>query len=333
MINRHIDLLELFYNQNIKQISLNNHKILESTSHKIDIYDCNHCHSIDSIKNLDGNWTCVSCGEIKGADISQGLECQYSGIGIGDNSTPSRSGLTNNNLLYKSNFSTIIVGNKSSNTIRKVNNVWELLERKERTLYNTFKKMTDNSRRSDIPNNVINYSHVLYKLAYDKQKKRRLKNKGSRSDNLEGLQSGCTYYSCKLHGINRSHHEIAKVYNTDRKVVSTGCKLLFKLLNKDVNLNHNTTNYRDFLERYACRLEINDEELEIVKEICQNIYNLGLLSDSKPYTITSVCIYFTSVLYNFNIDKKQIVDKCETTEATLDKHFKILLHYVEDLIV
>ena len=142
-----------------------NKKLQESKTPEI--FNCYTCQAIDSIKNIEGVNVCVKCGQIKGSDISQEMECQYSGMAIGDNSCTARSGLSNNKLLYQSNFCTKIVGNKTSYSLKQINNVWDSLDYKERTLLKIFKKISDNCRQNGIPNNVVSYSHVLYKKVYE----------------------------------------------------------------------------------------------------------------------------------------------------------------------
>ena len=254
-------------------------------------------------------------------------------MALGDNSSTARSGMSNNQLLFHSNFSTKIVGNKTSYSLKQINNVWENLNYKERTLLGIFKKISDNCRQNGIPNNVISYSHVLYTKAYDKQRNCKKGNKGSRANKLGGMIGGCIYYSCKAYNINRSHQEIAEICGIDKSDVSYGCKLIFRLLHDEIDLNANRTNYRDFLERYASHLKLSNNELEIVEECCDKICNLQILNHSKPSTIAAVSIYVCSNLYDFGLDKKEIAEKCHTTEPTLNKNYRIIMDHVDQIIV
>jgi transcription initiation factor TFIIIB Brf1 subunit/transcription initiation factor TFIIB len=218
-----------------------------------EIFNCVSCHAIDSIKNISGVNVCTQCGIEKGPEITEEMECQYAGMSLGDNSSTARSGLSNNNLLFQSNFSTKIVGNHTSYRLKQINNVWNYLNYDERTLLKIFKKIADNCRQNGIPSNVVNYTQVLYKQVSDEQKKSKT-NRGSRSDKLEGLIAGCIYYSCKAYGINRSHLEIAQIAGINKTDVSSGCKLFFKLMHNKINLNANNTSYSDFIERYCFHL-------------------------------------------------------------------------------
>jgi len=302
---------------------------LKSTTEP-EIFNCASCNTIDSIKNVSGINVCTNCGIEKGPEISEDIECQFSGMAIGDNSATARSGMSNNKLLFQSNFSTKIVGNHSSYRLKQMNNVWNAMGYDERTLLKIFKKINENCRQKGIPNNVINYTHVLYKQVSDEQKKSK---KGSRADKLEGLITGCIYYSCKAYGINRSHQEIAELAGIDKKTVSSGTKMFFKLMHNVIDLNANNTSFEDFLERYGYALNLDDHEIDIVKQVCQKIVQLELLDNQKPSTLGAISIYFCSNLYNFDLDKKYIADICHTTNATLDKGYKVLLEYVDKLIV
>lgn len=226
-----------------------------------------------------------------------------------------------------------VMGNQNSRHLKKVNNVYHNMVQKERALYKNFKEISNNCSQAGIPNNVTNNAQVLYKQAYDKQKQKKKGNRGSRSDNLDGIKAACIYYSCKLYGINRSHEEVAEICHIDEKVVSRGCKQLFNLLNREVQLNRNTTNYSDFLERYAYYLKLNAKESKIVRDTCENVYDLELLEDCKPWTVASTCMYFASIVYNFGLERQDIAEKCNISEGTLERQFKILLEKADEILV
>ena len=296
-------------------------------------YNCHLCGSIDSVKAVGGLAVCVSCGVEMGPIVSDELECQYAGVAVGDNSDTARSGMSNNNLLPGSNLSTKIVGNQISYSMKQINNVWDSLSYRERTLLKIFKHISDNCRSNGIPKNVIDYSQVLFTMAYEKQKKLKKGNRGSRSDKLEGLIGGCIYYSCKGYNINRSHEEIATICNVDKSVISYGSKLVFRLLHSQLDLNKNHTTFSDFIDRYAFHLNLEEEEIEIIRECSNEIYQLQILDNSKPSTLVAVAIYLCSNLYDFGLDKLAIAEHCHTTEPTINKNYKILLEYIEQIIV
>lgn len=296
-------------------------------------YNCHMCGSIDSVKPVDGVAVCVSCGVEMGPIITDDIECQYAGVAVGDNSNTARSGLSNNNLLPGSNLSTKIVGNQISYSMKQINNVWDSLSYRDRTLLKIFKHISDNCRSNGIPKNVIDYSQVLFTMAYEKQKKLKKGTRGSRSINKEGLIGGCIYYSCKGYNINRSHQEIADICNVDKSAISFGSKLVFQLLHNELDLNKNHTTYNDFLERYAHHLNLEEFELDIIRECCNEIYQHQFLDNSKPSTLVAVTIYLCSNLYDFGLDKFDIAEQCHTTEPTLNKNYKILLEHIEQIIV
>lgn len=300
----------------------------------LEIYDCQECKTQDSIKIIDnGTYVCINCGEIKGNEIFEEFECQYSGMGFGDRTGTARSGLSSNNLLFKSNFSTKIVGNKTSYSLKQINNVWDSLDYKERTLLKIFKKIADNCRRHLIPNNVISYSQVLYKQVYEKQRNAKKGSKGSRSDKLEGLIAACIYYSCKSYQISRNHDEIATICDVPASEVSYGCKIFHKLMYKELDMSKYQTTYKHFIERFSSHLNLEEDEVNLLSEVCEEINSSGLLNNCKPATKVAVAIYFCSIIYGFNLEKKDISQKCDTTEATLNNHYRHLLNHLDRVIV
>jgi transcription initiation factor TFIIIB Brf1 subunit/transcription initiation factor TFIIB len=302
----------------------------EEEEEKDEFYMCTECEIEGSIQNVGGVYTCNKCGLQKCLEIDNNFKSQYAGLANGDNSATAHSGLAINNLFYENSFTTRISGKHSSYGMKIQKNVWANLTPEERSLSKVFKKITENCRENGIPKNVISFSQVLFKQAVDKQKEK-LKRRNSRGDNRIGLRAGCIYHACKKYGINRSHQEIAKVCETSKSVVSNGSKLVFTLLGEDISLNMNVTSYKDFLARYTYFLSLSGEEIKQVRDICRSVNNLEILSSSKPQTLVAVCIQFANIIYNFQIDKKTIAEKCNTTETTINK-YKLLLDYIEQLI-
>lgn len=297
-----------------------------------ELYNCEYCQGENTIQAVNGVYVCTDCGTEKGIEISEELECQYAGMGMDDNSATARSGPVINNLLYESNFKTKISGNRTSHNLKRMNNVWDSLTGEERSLIKDFKHITQICQEGKLPKNVTNYAQVLFKQVTDKQKKLP-KGKNSRGDNRKGLTLASIFFSCKKYKINRSHAELAQMGGVNKTVVSDGCKLFFKLMSREVNLTNNTTSYRDFISRYSYYLNLNPDEIEKVKQVCKKVSQSQLLASSKPQTLTAVCIYFTSNLYDFGLERKDIAEKCETTETTLTKNYRLLIDNVEDIIV
>jgi len=302
----------------------------EIDSDEENFYKCIECDQEGSIQNVNGVYTCNICGVQKCLEIDNNFKSQYAGLANGDNSSTAHSGLAINNLFYENSFTTRISGKHSSYGMKIQKNVWANLTPEERSLSKVFRKITENCRENGIPKNVISFSQVLFKQAVDKQKEK-AKRRNSRGDNRIGLRAGCIYHACKKYGINRSHQEIAKVCETTKSVVSNGSKLVFTLLGEDITLNMNVTSYKDFLARYTYFLSLSNEEIKQVRDICRKVNNLEILSSSKPQTLVAVCIQFANVIYNFEIEKKIVADKCNTTETTLNK-YKTLIDYVEQII-
>lgn len=293
-------------------------------------YNCRTCNSIDSIKNIQGTLVCTNCGLEHGNEISQELECQTLSK---ENGNTARSGQVNNTLLPQSNFCTKIVGNKTSHRLKQINNVWDSIDYKERTLMKIFKKISDDCRQNGIPNNVISYSQVLYKQVHEEQRKQRKGTRGSRSDKLNGLIAGCIFYACKAYSINRSHQEIADICNIVKKDVSYGCKIFFRLMHDKIDLTLNHTTYQNFIERFSSYLQLTPDETKIIKQTCQLISEQNLMDQNKPSTVVAVTIYFCSQIYGFDLSKKDIAEHCNTTPATLEKNHKILTESAHLILV
>lgn len=325
-----ISLKNLFIN-----INLNNNNTNINDDINKDLSYCSSCKSENTIISDRGNLVCINCGSCKSSDISDDPECQYSGLSVGDNSVTCRTGIANNDLLPHSNYSTKLVGNKINPFLKTMNNVWQNQshKNKEKILKVQFKFISDFCKNNNLPNNIIDIAQTLFWKVREEQTKSP-NHKSCRGENLDGIKIACIYHACRKYGINRSYEELAEMAGINVSYISFGSKLISNILNgTEMALNGNSTTYQHFIYRYSSSLNLTDDDIRLILDICANINNYGLLKTSKPDTIMAVTIYFTSVLYDLCISKNDIVHFCDISDCTLDKHFKDILQYADKIII
>lgn len=322
------------YYSNLGNGSTKIQSIIQNDTDDLQYLLCENCNS-NTIFNDGGNITCSQCGLMKQSEISDEMESQYAGRGAEDNSVTSRSGMTNDHFRPDKNFSTRLVGNALSRYIRTFNNVWRNYETKnqDKTDENILRILSNACKKNSLPNSVIIDSQKNY-IIFKQRQKKDPNHKSNRGDKLKGLLGACLYYSCKNEHINRSHQEIADMLKIDISDVSGGCRIYSDLMSDMIN-STNHTSYKDFIDRFSNLLGIDIEprNVRIIKQISDNVYDLELLSNTQPVTFTATTIYFSSILYDFKITKKNVSKVCGITTTTIDNHLKVLIKYAEKIIV
>ena len=177
---------------------------------------CEKCKGIQLIID-EGQNICLECNTVQSRIIDVTAEWRYYGIDDSRDGDPTRCGMPSNDLLPKSSLGSIIGGRKGDNRdMRRIRmyQMWNSMPYWERTLYNIFDKLTNNTTNHGIPSKVIEDAKVLYKKASEK--------KISRGDNKDGLIASCIYYACLINKLPRSPKEIARMFHIDPNVLTKG---------------------------------------------------------------------------------------------------------------
>lgn len=61
-------------------------------------------------------------------------------------------------------------------------------------------------------------------------------------------------------------------------------------------------------------------------------HKLGIVIKNTPISIAVGSIFLIASVYELEIDKKEIVDKCDISDVTINKSFSLLMSYRNYLI-
>mgnify|MGYP000532326283 CR=1 FL=1 len=193
--------------------------------------------------------------------------------------------------------------------------MWNSMSYKERSLYNIFDNITVNATNSGISNSIIEEAKMFYKQVSE--------NKISRGENRSGLIATSIYMSCKSNKVPRSTKEIAKIFNLKTKTMTKGCKKFQDLM--QINMDCTTPN--DFIQRFCCKLGLDNEIRELCKNVVEKADELCIVSENTPPSISAGTIYLCNVICGLGISKKDMADACELSQVTLSKCFKKLYEH------
>jgi transcription initiation factor TFIIB len=278
---------------------------------------CNGCDECGSCRIIidDGAHVCLDCKALQSRVIDTGAEWRYYGADDSRDGDPSRCGMPTNDLLPKSSIGSVISGRRGDNRdIRRIRmyQMWNSMPYWERTLYNVFDKLANNTSSHGIPSKVLDDAKVLYKRASEK--------KISRGDNKEGLIASCIYYACLLNKLPRSPKEVARMFHIDPNVLTKGNARFQTLL----QMNVDSSSPDEYIARFGSKLNMAYSDLQVCKEFAKKLDELEIVSENSPTSVAAGALYFYCIENKIDFTKKQIADVCEVSEVTITKCYKKL---------
>lgn len=278
---------------------------------------CSLCNA-DALIQHEGQIICMSCNCVSSRVIDMGAEWRYYGADDSRGGDPARCGLPTNDLLPKSSMGSIIGNRKGdSRDMRRIRmyQLWNSMPYWERTLYNVFDKIINNTSNHGIPSKILDDAKVLYKKASEK--------KISRGDNKEGLIASCIYFACFMNKTPRSPKEVARMFHIDLNVLTRGNARFQSLM----QINVDASSSDDYIARFGSKLDLACKDIQACKELAQKLDELEVVSETSPTSVAAGTIYYYANINQLQITKKQIADVCDVSEVTIVKTHKRIDKY------
>ena len=281
------------------------------------------CCSFEKNHLIDqGVVKCSVCSNII-SNISVNPEWRFYGNNDSKSSDPTRCGMPVNALLPESSVGSsvsLITTGKTMNQIRKYQQ-YQGMPYKERSLYKVFVEIQDICSKNNISLKIINEAKSLYKIISS--------TKISRGANRQGIIAACVYFACKECEVPRSSKEIAEIFNLKIPVMTKGVKRCQEIISMNKNNKNrlskkDSINPNDFIERFCNKLNISEENIEIINLICKLSINENIISENTPPSIAAGCIFYFIKNNDITISKKEISSICKISEVTINKCTKKL---------
>ena len=279
---------------------------------------CSNCKSDSIVRNQNGERICKDCGVVNSELFDEIPEFNN------DLEGSSRYGCPSNYFYPKSALGTKIRArgfNKLSNLQKQGQ-----MPYREKSLLETLTKIQKKCKQYNISQSVIDSAKILYKKVSDckhTKGKRVGKNRIMRCINLRSMIAACLFHACKLQGEPRSPKEIADIYDLEIKNVNKGCRKFLELIDiESLNTEFNSSRSFDFIDRFASKLNLQKEYIQIAKDISTNIHKLDIASTHEPPSVAAGCILMVAVVYRLDITKKQISEVFKISDVTISKTYR-----------
>jgi transcription initiation factor TFIIB len=276
----------------------------------------------------------TQCGIANTKMLDYSPEWRFYGAEDKNAKDPSRCGNPINPLLVQSSFGCkVLCNSKSSYEMRRIRKwtEWQSMPHKEKSLYDEFQFITTMAHNAGIPKIFIDDAITIHKDISEQKMFRGL--------NRDGIKSASIYISCRLNGCPRNAHEIADIFKLDKTSATNGCSMAVNILNnieRDVLPSEQTelgiTLPISFIERYCSKLNISTELTAVCRFVAKKVQDQHLITDNIPHAITAGIIYFVANNCNLNISKQDIRTMSGVSEVTINKCFKKLESFKDNLI-
>ena len=274
------------------------------------------------------------CGIIYKDVLDETAEWRYYGADDSNMNDPTRCGMPINPLLKESSYGCKVVCNgKSSYEMRKIRRYteWQSMPYKEKSQYDEFEIIKTMSHNSGIPKIIVDEAL--------RQHKKLSEMKTFRGCNRDGIIAASVYVAGRIHNYPRTAKEIATIFHLDNTSATKGCKNAMALLNKSEkdSVGNDKTHFHQtkptsFIERYASRLNFNKELTMVCKFVAKKIEEKSIIPENSPPSVAAGIVYFIAQSCNLNVSKKTVHNCSEISEVTINKCYKKLEKFKDDLI-
>ena len=240
-----------------------------------------------------------------------------------------------NPLLQESSFGckVLCIGSMSYE-MRKIRRYteWQSMPYKEKSQYDEFQIITIMAQNAGIPKMIIDDAMRYHKKISEYELT-------FRGDNRDGILAASIYISCRINNFPRTAKEIAHIFHLDVTSATKGCKNASAIINnleKDV-VNKDKTNFcktkpEAFIQRFCSKLNINNELTKLCEFISMKIEKSNIMPENTPHSIAAGVVYFISQICKLNVSKKDIKNISEISEVTINKCFKKLEKFKDELV-
>ena len=292
---------------------------------------CKNCRSENLvIDHTKGYCICVDCAVINDEYLDDGPEI----ISNENDVTTSRYGTSSNYFFPKSSLGTKIVA-RSYNRLSILQRQSQM-PYKEKSLMNVLDLIQAKCKSYGITQSTIDSAKILYKKISDSvhtSGKRVGKNIIMRCINRRAMIAACLFHACKLQKETRSPKEIADIYDLEVKHVNKGYRRFCDIIDTSTLYSQTKSSQSvDFIERFAKKLNIDKEYINIMKDATINIHKLNLASTHEPPSVAAGCILLVSQYYNIQINKKKISEIFSISDVTISKTFRKIWPYVQIIL-
>jgi len=296
---------------------------IQSVEQKVIILNnrCLYCQKFECVADHEeGKYICMSCGRGNGEILDSGQE--WRSLSCDDmrrQSDPSRVGMPVNEHFKKASLSTTINGYGHQN-FRKFQR-YNTMEYDERSLLKNFQYI-DFSTEDVFPEVVKDHAKNTFKLVNENENKR-----GSKK---HSTMAACVFFASKGRDMTPNKEKLSQQFNIKKKKFTKGCNFFReKLFEKapEFYSKMKPVCAEDEIKRIGTLFNMPKIYKDIACYVAYMAQELGIVIKNTPISIAVGSIFLVSTIYKLDIDKRDIAEKCDISDVTINKSLSLLLSY------
>lgn len=292
------------------------------------IKDCNiciFCKKFECIADSEaGAYVCTSCGRVNGEILDSSQEWRPPSFDDPRRGDQSRVGIPVNEHFIKASLSTSING--WGNQLFRQFHRYNSMDYDERSLLKNFQQI-DSSTEDMVPEAVKEHAKNLYKTISTDENKRGAK----KNSNM----AACVFFASETRNCATNVEEISKQFNIKKKKFTKGCNFYREQLFEKEPAYYakmRPVTAEDEIKKVCNSLGINEMYANISCYVAHMAQELGIVIKNTPISIAVGAVYLVSVVYKLGFEKKDISEKCDISDVTVNKSFNLLSGYKNYLI-
>ena len=322
----------------------------------------------ESCQEVDGYFVCKHCGNVGAPCINSDAEWRVFSKDEqkGDKSRCGEISTTYLSVAPHAEGTVISCKWKESEQMRNARQYhkWNSCQSSGRNLYVIFDELQRHAYKNGFNHMIVEDTKHLYKETTDYHL--------FRGVNRKGLYAYCLYHTCKKKNVPRSIKEISKIFGLNSHVMTKGHTAFNKVLREHEKLKDRkarktkdikdsvdvepqkkpeskTESKRgkkcnkgskirmlakpvDFVDRFCTQLGVSPDVIQHVHQVTADVTAKRLVSDS-PSLVTSACMLIVFKYDKVTLTSADVQTVSNISHVTIDKCYKKLLVFYENLIM
>jgi len=288
---------------------------------------CNFCGKFECVADTEeGAYICCNCGRHNGEILESGPEWRSPSCDdIRRQADPSRVGMPVNEHFMKASLSTVIGGHgyQSFRRYHKYNS----MDYDERRLLKNFQHM-DTCADDIVSEAIIDKSKNNFKIISEDGGNKRGSKKHSN-------MAACVLFASERRNIILDKEKLSKQFNIGKKKLTKGINFYREQIfekEPEFYAKMKPVSAEDEINRICIQFGIADTYRKICCYVAYVAQQLGIVIKNTPISVAVGCIFFVSTIYDLNIDRNEVSQKCNISDVTINKSLNLLLSYKPYLV-
>ena len=285
---------------------------------------CKFCGEFECVID-EGGYVCSKCGKSNGEILDETQEWRTLTCDDYSRGDPSRVGMPINEHFLKSSLSTTISGWGGFYNFRRHQKFIQM-DYKERSLLKNFQYI-DTSADDSVSEAIKNHAKNLFEKIS--------KNENKRGSKKHSNMAACIFYASEGRNITTNKDKLNKQFDINKKKFTKGCNFYREQLfekEPEYYARMKPVSVIDEVHRIGKLLEYDEIYMNISLYVSYMAQELGIVIKNTPISIAVGSLFLVSTIYQLDVDKNDILDKCDISDVTINKLLTLLLSYKTYLI-